>query len=50
MDTKGTKHVVESLVKNCLSPETLELRKEAMVMCTKNNFEVGYVNGTLVRD
>ncbi len=49
MDTKGTKHVVESLVKNCLSPEILELRKEAMVMCTKNNFEVGYVNGTLGR-
>ncbi len=49
MDTKGTKHVVESLVKNCLSPETLELRKEAMVMCTKNNFEAGYVNGTLGR-
>ena len=49
MDTKGTKHIVESLIKNCLSPETLELRKEAMVMCTKNNFEVGYVNGTLGR-
>ena len=49
MDTKGNKYVVETLVKNCLSPETLELRKEAMVMCTKNNFEVGYVNGTLGR-
>jgi hypothetical protein len=27
----------------------LELREEAMVMCTKNNFEAGYVNGTLGR-
>jgi hypothetical protein len=27
----------------------LELRREAMVMCTKNNFEAGYVNGTLGR-
>ena len=27
----------------------LELREEAMVMCTKNNFELGYVNGTLGR-
>jgi hypothetical protein len=27
----------------------LELREEAMVMCTKNNFEAGYVNGTMGR-
>jgi len=25
------------------------VRKEAMVMCTKNNFEAGYVNGTLAK-
>jgi len=37
------------LAKNCLSPEVLELKEEAMVMCTKNNFEQGYVNGTLGR-
>jgi ATP-dependent DNA helicase PIF1 len=49
MEAKGTKHIVEGLVKNCLSPEVLELRVDAMVMCTKNNFEVGYVNGTLGR-
>lgn len=36
-------------MKNCLSPEVLELRIDAMVMCTKNNFEAGYVNGTLGR-
>lgn len=49
MEGKGRKQLIESLVKNCLSPETLELKEEAMVMCTKNNFEVGYVNGTLAR-
>jgi len=49
MEAKGSKPRVEGLVKNCLSPQVLELRKEAMVMCTKNNFEVGYVNGTLGR-
>ncbi len=49
MESMGSKPVVESLVRTCLSPEVLELRKEAMVMCTKNNFEAGYVNGTLGR-
>ncbi len=49
MEVKGSKQLAEALVKNCLSPQVLELRKDAMVMCTKNNFEVGYVNGTLGR-
>ena len=49
MESRGNKTHLANLVKNCLSPEMLELRKEAMVMCTKNNFEVGYVNGTLGR-
>jgi hypothetical protein len=49
MESKGSKPLLQGLVKNCLSPEVLELRKEAMVMCTKNNFEAGYVNGTLGR-
>jgi len=49
MEGRGAKHLLEGLKKNCLSPETLELRLEAMVMCTKNNFEAGYVNGTLGR-
>lgn len=49
MEAKGSKPLLQGLVKNCLSPEVLELRKEAMVMCTKNNFETGYVNGTLGR-
>ncbi len=49
MESRGNKGVLMGLVKNCLSPEMLELRLEAMVMCTKNNFEHGYVNGTLGR-
>ncbi|MCD5382258.1 MAG: AAA family ATPase [Candidatus Pacebacteria bacterium] len=49
MEGKGNKQVLEVLKRNCLSPEVLELRREAMVMCTKNNFEAGYVNGTLGR-
>lgn len=46
---KGRKPLIEGLVKNCLSPEMLVLKEDAMVMCTKNNFEAGYVNGTLAR-
>ena len=49
MNGKGSKPMVEGLVKNCLSPESLILKEDAMVMCTKNNFEAGYVNGTLAR-
>lgn len=45
----GNKQMQQTLAKNCLSPELLELKEEAMVMCTKNNFEAGYVNGTLGR-
>jgi len=49
MTSKGGKPLVEGLIKNCLSPQMLELKEDAMVMCTKNNFEAGYVNGTLAR-
>ena len=49
MAGKGGKPLIEGLMKNCLSPQMLELKEDAMVMCTKNNFEVGYVNGTLAR-
>lgn len=49
MEVRGNKQLLQGLVKSCLSPEVLELRIEAMVMCTKNNFEAGYVNGTLGR-
>lgn len=49
MSGTGNKQLVEGLIKSCLSPAILDLREEAMVMCTKNNFEAGYVNGTLGR-
>lgn len=49
MEARGNKQLQQNLAKSCLSPELLELKEDAMVMCTKNNFELGYVNGTLGR-
>nr|MBP9802612.1 helix-turn-helix domain-containing protein [Patescibacteria group bacterium] len=47
MSSRGKKPLVETLIKNCLAPEKLSLKKGATVMFVKNNFELGYVNGTL---
>lgn len=47
MYSKGKDSLVASLQKGCLSPERLELKVGAVVMCTKNNAQKGYVNGTL---
>lgn len=47
MKSKGNERSVEQLKKGCLSPENLKLKKGAVVMFTKNNFELGYVNGTV---
>lgn len=47
MQTTGKKKLAESLKKSCLAMEELHLKKEAVVMFVKNNFEAGYVNGTL---
>ena len=47
MDKEGPKHLVEMLVKGCISPESLKLKEGAMVMFTKNNPEQGFINGTL---
>ncbi|MDO8520994.1 MAG: helix-turn-helix domain-containing protein [bacterium] len=47
METKGSTSRVAQLIKGCLSPEELVLKIGAAVMFTKNNFETGYVNGTL---
>lgn len=47
METKGSKALVEGLKKGCLSPEILKLKKDAVVMCTKNNPQAGFANGTL---
>jgi hypothetical protein len=47
MTSKGKKPIVEALKRSCLAPERLRLKKGARVMCVKNNFDKGYVNGTL---
>lgn len=47
MRSSGKKSIIETLKKSCLAPENLELKKGAKVMFVKNNFEKGYVNGTL---
>lgn len=47
MSSSGAKKLVDVLKKNCLAPEALRLKKGANVMFIKNNFELGYVNGTL---
>lgn len=47
MDAHGNSRLVEGLKKNCMSPETLTVKVGATVMFTKNNFEAGFVNGTL---
>ncbi|MCX6764378.1 MAG: PIF1 family DEAD/DEAH box helicase [Candidatus Nealsonbacteria bacterium] len=46
MTATGKQEVVNALKKSCLAPERLVLKKGARVMFLKNNFEVGYVNGT----
>ncbi len=47
MESKGRDALVQALKKSCLAPEKLRLKVGARVMCVKNNFEAGYVNGTL---
>lgn len=47
MSSSGNPKIVEILKKSCLAPEKLELKKGARVMFVKNNYDIGYVNGTL---
>ncbi|MFA5996879.1 MAG: AAA family ATPase [Candidatus Paceibacterota bacterium] len=47
MTTRGNEKIAATLKKSCLAPEFLRLKPGARVMCVKNNFEAGYVNGTL---
>lgn len=47
MREKGVPFLVSKLKESCLSPEVLVLRVGATVMFTRNNFDDGYVNGTL---
>lgn len=46
MTSSGKHKVVTTLKKSCLAPEKLVLKEGAKVMFIKNNFEIGYVNGT----
>lgn len=47
MTSKGRGKLLEMLKRSCLAPEKLRLKIGARVMFVKNNFEKGYVNGTL---
>ncbi len=44
---RGRRSTLITLKKSCLAPEKLRLKEGAKVMFVKNNFEEGYVNGTL---
>ncbi|MFA6514848.1 MAG: AAA family ATPase [Candidatus Paceibacterota bacterium] len=46
MTTQGPEMLVDILKKSCLAHEKLKLKIGAEVMCIKNNFEEGYVNGS----
>ncbi len=47
MESTGSKKYVEQLKKSCLAPETLRLKRGAVVMCIKNSQDKKYVNGSL---
>lgn len=47
MSSRGISGLIKSLKTNCLAPEELSLKKDAVVMFIKNNFSKGYANGTL---
>jgi ATP-dependent DNA helicase PIF1 len=47
MESGGNENLVIILKKTCLSPEVLKLKVGALVMFTRNNFEEGFVNGTM---
>lgn len=49
MRSSGRPPLVAGLKNSCLAPPELFLKKEALVMFVKNNFEQGYINGTLGR-
>jgi ATP-dependent exoDNAse (exonuclease V) alpha subunit len=43
----GKEYVITALKNSCLAPENLILKEGALVMFVRNNFEAGYVNGTI---
>lgn len=44
---KGNPALIEVLKKSVLALENLELKRDARVMFVRNNYEAGYVNGTM---
>jgi len=46
MTSSGPEMLVEILKKSCLAHQNLRLKIGAEVMCIKNNFDEGYVNGS----
>jgi ATP-dependent exoDNAse (exonuclease V) alpha subunit len=47
MRAEGNEYLAEIVKKSCMAPAVLELKVGALVMFCKNNFDKGYVNGTL---
>jgi len=46
-NTKGSKQNIEKIFKGSLVNEEVRFKKEAAVIFIKNNYEEGYINGTL---
>lgn len=44
---KGNLKLAETIKKSIMAPEVLRLKKDARVMFVKNNYEKGYLNGSL---
>lgn len=47
MQVLGEEKLTTALKNTCLAPEILRLKKNAVVMFVRNNYEQGYVNGTM---
>lgn len=47
MEESGNEFLVRRLKTSCLAPEKLTLKVGARVMFVRNNFDIGYVNGTV---
>ncbi|MEK7135972.1 MAG: helix-turn-helix domain-containing protein [Patescibacteria group bacterium] len=47
MSGRGSKKLQESLARSILAPERLSLKVGARVMFVRNNFDLGFVNGTM---
>lgn len=47
MSSVGPETLVSTMKRTCLSPEVLVLKQNALVMFVRNNYEKGYVNGTI---